>query len=84
MGGRPWLGVVDEATATGEVAHVYTAWRGRQGLVPNIVKALSLRPRLLVANDTWRYATIWGASGLGRRREEMIATLVSSLLGCAY
>ncbi len=82
--GRPWIRVVDETTATGEVARVYAAWRARQGLVPNIVKAVSLRPALLAANDAFRQAIIWGASGLGRRREEMIATLAASLLGCAY
>ncbi len=69
---------------TEELKQVYDFWRQRQGIVPNVVKALSLRPALLVANDDFRRAIIWGASSLGRRREEMIATLISNLVGCKY
>lgn len=67
-----------------ELKRVYDFWRQRQGIVPNVVKALSLRPALVVANDDFRHAIIWGASSLGRRREEMIATMISNLVGCTY
>lgn len=73
-----------EEVAEGRVLDIYNVWRDRQGIVPNVVKAVSLRPDLLVANDELRHALIWGASGLGRRREEMIATLISYLVGCTY
>ena len=84
MSGTTFIAIEPEANASGDVKRVYDFWRQRQGIVPNVVKALSLRPALLVANDDFRHAIIWGASSLGRRREEIIATLISNLVGCTY
>jgi hypothetical protein len=81
---RAFIDIAPEKDAQGELRLIYDSWRQRQGIVPNIVKAVSLRPDLLIANDEFRHALIWGASGLGRRREEMIATLISHLVGCTY
>lgn len=81
---RAFIDIAPEEDAQGKLRKVYDFWRQRQGIVPNILKALSLRPDLLVANDEFRHAVIWGASSLGRRREEMIATLISHLVGCTY
>lgn len=81
---KAFITIAPEEDAKGEVKKIYDFWRQRQGIVPNILKALSLRPDLLVANDEFRHAVIWGASSLGRRREEMIATLISHLVGCTY
>lgn len=82
--GMPFIAMELETNPTEDLRRVYDFWRQRQGIVPNVVKALSLRPALLVANDDFRRAIIWGASSLGRRREEMIATLISNLVGCTY
>ncbi len=52
--------------------------------VPNVIKCLGLRPEAM--NSVWRLGMgiTFGASTLGRVREEMIATAVSALNHCHY
>lgn len=50
----------------------------------NILTVFGLLPDLLVARTKFSMAMTFGGSGLGRRKEELIATQVSSLLGCRY
>ena len=73
-----------ESEASGELASIYDVWRERLGVVPNIVRAVSLRPEKLALNERFRYAVAYEASGIGKRREELIAALVSDLLQCHY
>jgi hypothetical protein len=70
--------------ATGLLKQVYDYWRSRAGHVPNTIKAVSLRPETLRVSDAFRRSVIFGASHLGRRREELIAVLISDLLQCHY
>ncbi len=70
--------------ATGEIARIYEFWQNRMGLAPNIVRAVSLRPRALKVSDDFRNSVIFGASDIGRRREEMIATIISDFVRCTF
>lgn len=89
-----FIRVIQESEATGELKAVYEktlanmrpSVRARRGSkLPPIVKIFSLRPELLearVAFDKGIYRP--GTSGLGRRKEELIATQVAALSGCRF
>ncbi len=82
-----WVGTVPEATADGLVKEVYDRVLqqvGMQGEVPEIIKVFSVRPELLQARVAFQNAMTFGGSGLGRYREELIATSISQLLGCKF
>ncbi len=85
-----WVTVVGEQEATGSLAEVYaellsTPLGGRRlPSVPNIMKCMSLRPKGLRSVWELNAAITFGASTLGRAREEMIATAVSALNRCHY
>lgn len=51
---------------------------------PGILTVYSLIPEMLLAQMKFGLSITRGGSGLGRRIEELIATQVSSLLGCEY
>jgi hypothetical protein len=80
-----WVLEVNEEKATGRLAEIYaellSAPLGGRRLpsVPNIMKCMSLRPEGLLSVWKLNAAITFGASTLGRAREEMIATAVSAL-----
>ncbi len=79
-----WIETVDESEAEGPLAELYDATRQQHGFVANILKAHSLKPELMAKWQAFSGAVTFGGSSLGRRREEMVAVLVSSLLMCKY
>jgi hypothetical protein len=82
-----WITPVAEDQAQGRLAEIYAAVRRSpafMGQVPNVVKAFSLRPELLDLMSRVATTATFGGSRLGRVREEMIATTVSSLNRCHY
>jgi hypothetical protein len=52
--------------------------------VPEIIKVFSARPELLQARVAFQNTITFGGSGLGRYREELIATSISALLSCKF
>lgn len=76
--------MISPEQATGIVQQRYNESVRRTGRISEVVKAVSLRPEALRLSDDFRRVTLFGASSLGRRREEMIATLISDLLQCTY
>lgn len=83
----PWVKTFDETEVTGRLAEVYAEIRKTPlggGRVAPIMKCMGLRPEALLG--VWRLntAVTFGASTLGRRREEMIALAVSALNRCHY
>ncbi len=82
-----WVKTFTEDEATGRLAEVYGEmkqhWLSARS-IPNIMKCMGLRPEAL--RGVWSLAThlTFGASSLGRAREEMIATAVSALNHCHY
>jgi hypothetical protein len=44
-----WIKTVGEDQAVGRLAEIYQKYRGRNGMVPNIMQAFSLKPELVGA-----------------------------------
>lgn len=79
-----WIRTVPEGEATGILKEVYDAWTKLLGFVPNIVRSTSLRPEFTQKFEALRLAITFGGSRLGRRKEELIALVVSVLNRCHY
>jgi uncharacterized peroxidase-related enzyme len=80
----PFLRLIDEGEATGEVAAHYAAATERAGKVFNIVKAMSLRPGVLDASIGLYREIMFGPSPLSRAERELIAVVVSAANDCYY
>lgn len=80
----PWIRVLDESEATGELKQIYTSERRQAGAVANILKIHSLAPRTLAAHLELYKAVMHAPGELSRVRREMIAVVVSSLNHCHY
>jgi alkylhydroperoxidase family enzyme len=80
----PWIRTFEENEARGLLAWVYRVARWRQGRVPNIVKASSLNPGVLVALGPLYRAVMEGASPLTRAQRKMIAIVASRVNNCFY
>ena len=75
---------IDPAEAQGELKALYEEMAAGMGRIPAVMQVFSLKPPLLGRIRELSSVITFGGSSLGRRREEMIATLVSSLNGCHY
>jgi uncharacterized peroxidase-related enzyme len=80
----PHLRLIDEDEATGELKSEYEAALGRAGKVFNIVKSMSLNPRVLAASMGLYKAIMFGASELSRAERELLAVVVSRANDCHY
>lgn len=82
-----WVKMVEESEADGIVKEEYERHYElikKMGGVAEIVKVFSLRPDLLRARVGFGNAMTFGGSGLGRYREELIATSISAQLSCKF
>jgi len=80
----PHLRLIDEDEATGELKSEYDAALGRAGKVFNIIKSMSLNPRVLGASMGLYKAIMFGPSELSRIERELLATVVSTANDCHY
>jgi hypothetical protein len=79
-----FIKMIPENQATGLLKECYDRNLQTVGRTSEVVTALSLRPEALRVSTHFRSTTLFGASDLGRRREEFIATLISDLVQCSY
>ena len=79
-----WIKVIDESEATDEVKAHYDELKSKWGYVPNLRKVHSLKPKLMCQYHAFSHTVTFGGTSLGRRREEMMAVMISSLLKCKY
>lgn len=82
-----WVKTFEEKEASGRLAEVYAEVMKHPlggGRVPNVIKSMGLRPEALLGVWRMNLGITFGASTLGRAREEMIATAVSALNHCHY
>lgn len=79
-----WIRTVSEDEAQGQLREIYDSLKGAFPVVPNIMKAFSIRPEMLAAVARVVTSTTFGGSELSRTQEEMIATVVSSINRCHY
>lgn len=77
--------MVDEADAQGTLADLYAAAKARSvaGVIPDILRTMSLRPDFLAAIDA-ASRMHFSDGALTRAQHEMIASYVSALNRCRY
>ena len=76
---------IEPGEAQGELKAIYEQlMAARNGRISPVMQVFSLNPPLLGKVKELNSVITFGGSSLGRRREEMIATLVSSINGCHY
>ena len=80
----PFLRLIDEDEAGGELKRQYDAALGRAGKVFNIVKAMSLRPGVLGRSMDLYREIMFGRSELSRAERELLAVVVSVDNDCHY
>ena len=81
---RPYLRLIREDEADGLLKEEYDAAVERAGKVFNILKAMSLNPRVLRASMELYKEIMLGESGLSRRERELLATVTSAEQSCHY
>jgi len=79
----PYLRLIDES-ADGILKEEYDAAVERAGKVFNILKAMSLNPRVLRASIELYKEIMFGESRLSRRERELLATVTSAEQNCHY
>ena len=77
--------MVDESEAEGPLRDLYAASKSASpaGVVPEILRTMSLRPDFLAAIDA-ASRLHFGDGALNRAQHEMIASYVSALNRCRY
>jgi uncharacterized peroxidase-related enzyme len=75
----PWIKTVPDAEVETDIRTVYLDWQDKFGFVPNLLRALSLHPKALCAAGAFWQGIMFGASGLGRRKENLIALIVADI-----
>jgi uncharacterized peroxidase-related enzyme len=80
----PHLRLIEEDEASGELKEQYDAALKRAGKVFNIVKAMSLNPKVLGASMDLYRAVMFGPSELTRVERELLAVVVSCANDCHY
>ena len=80
----PHIRQIEVEEATGSLAKEYEAAIARAGKVFNIVKAMSLNPKVLAASMDLYRAVMFGPSELSRVERELLAVVVSCANDCHY
>jgi alkylhydroperoxidase family enzyme len=80
----PYLRLIDENEASGELKSEYDAALARAGKVFNIVKSMSLNARVLGASMGLYKAIMFSPSELSRVERELLAVVVSCANDCHY
>ena len=80
----PWIEVIGEDGAEGELKELYSTLKEKRGKVANIMKIHSLNPASMKAHMELYVTLMFGKSGLTREEREMIGVAVSSANRCEY
>lgn len=80
----PWVRVIDEDEAEGELKAYYEEIKRARGKIANIMKVHSLHPEAMKKHLELYMAIMFRPRGLKREQRELIATVVSSLNRCEY
>ena len=83
-----WVKMVSRSEASGalraEYDRIAVQFADRSGAIPEVTAILSVRPELMISRNALSNSCTFGGSGLGRFREELIATSISALLSCRF
>ena len=80
----PHIRVIEPEEASGRLKEEYDAAVARAGKVFNVVKAMSLSPRVLKRSMDLYKAVMFGPSPLSRAERELLAVVVSCANDCHY
>jgi len=80
----PYIKMIEEEEATGELKEIYTKVKGERGKLSNILKIHSLLPKTMQTHLDFYMSIMFDKSGLRRADRELIATVVSAANKCAY
>lgn len=80
----PYIRVINEDEAEGELFKVYDDIQRSRGRVANVLRIQSLRPRGLKMHLDLYMDTVFGKGPLTRRQREIVAVVVSATNGCTY
>jgi alkylhydroperoxidase family enzyme len=80
----PHIRLIEEHEAEGLLREEYDAAVERAGKVFNILKSMSLNPRVLRASMELYKEIMFGESELSRRERELLATVTSAEQSCHY
>jgi alkylhydroperoxidase family enzyme len=80
------VGMISEADATGKVKSIYEDIRSTLGIdfVPNMYRAMAVKPDFLEANWNKVKAVMQGPGKLDTLTREIVAVAVSAVMGCRY
>jgi alkylhydroperoxidase family enzyme len=78
--------MISEAEATGKTKSIYEEIRTTLGIdfVPNLYRAMAVRPDFLEANWNKVKAVMQAPGKLDALTKEIIAVAVSAVMGCRY
>jgi len=79
-----WVRMVAVEAATGKLQEMYQRVRQRAGVVPNIAKLQSLRPKTTERGFDLYCQIMDDPTGISKRERVLIATVVSKANGCLY
>lgn len=80
----PWIELVGEDDADGILGRAYETAKRHYGRVPNILRALSPRPKALQKHTPLFREIMFADSALPRLERELLAVVVSTTNGCTY
>ncbi len=80
----PYIKVVEQNEANGELKEIYSKVVGERGKLSNILKIHSLLPNTMITHLDFYMTIMFNKSGIRRADAELIATVVSALNKCAY
>jgi alkylhydroperoxidase family enzyme len=79
-----WVQMVAVEAASGKLQEMYQRVRERAGVVPNIAKVQSLRPKTMERGFDLYCQIMDDPTGIGKRERVLIATVVSKVNCCWY
>lgn len=79
-----WIEQVAEDSAEGAIAAIYKGARERAGGVANIIRVMSLRPKLLTTFMRFYVDLMKSESTISRSDRELLATVTSGVNECFY
>jgi len=79
-----WVRTVSEDVASRDLREVYERARARAGLIPNIARLQSLRPKTMGCGFDLYCQIMDDPTGISKRERVLIATVVSKVNGCWY
>ena len=80
---RTWIDLPGDIDNV-DVARATKKWQKQGRQTPAVIAAMKPSPDTLRAVDRMNMAVTFGGSVLGRRREELLATLTSAVNECFY